>query len=55
MSSYLGNKATGCMIGVLFAVSILALAVAAQQTVSLAVNGQQGSAKVVQVLSLIHI
>ena len=37
------------MIGVIFAVSILALAVAAQQTVSLAINGQQGSAKVVQV------
>jgi len=49
MSSYSGNKATGCMIGVIFAVSILALAVAAQQTVSLAINGQQGSAKVVQV------
>ena len=50
MSSYSGNKATGCMIGVIFAVSILALAVAAQQSSSsLMVNGQQGTAKVVQV------
>jgi hypothetical protein len=50
MRTNLGSTATGCILGALLAtLSFLALALAAQQTTSLAVNGQQGSAKVVQV------
>jgi hypothetical protein len=51
MRTNLHGKTTGCMMAVLvFTFSVLALALAAQQsTTSLAVNGQQGSAKVVQV------
>jgi hypothetical protein len=44
------RNASGCAMGVLLvAISVLALTLGAQQTTSLAVTGQQGSAKVVQV------
>ena len=44
-----GRKGTSWAMGVLLALSILALTLAAQQTTSLVIKGQQGDAKVVQV------